>query len=255
MADRGDVFLREVDEEVRREQLYKLWQRYGLYFVAVALLIVFGVGGVKWWQHRQASISESAGERYEAAARLASTGKSEDVAKAFSSIVGDAPKGYSVLARLRVAGALAASGKPAEALPHYDALAADASVDQILRDYAAVQSAMLRVDSADWEEMEKRLSPLLAATSPWRHMAREVRAFAAVKAGKSDEARKQLDMLLGERTLPPSMVERVQLLLTVLTDQDVVKATPPATPGSSTPGTPGVPSQDAGKTSTPEPKK
>ena len=255
MADRGDVFLREVDEEVRREQLYRLWQRYGLYFVAGALLIVFGVGGVKWWQYRQASIAEAGGERYEAAARLAGTGKSEDVAKAFSSIVGDAPKGYAVLARLRVAGALAASGKPAESLPHYDALANDTSVDQVLRDYAAVQSAMLRVDSADWEEMEKRLAPLLSATSPWRHMAREVRAFAAVKAGKSDEARKQLDMLLGERTLPPSMVERVQLLLTVLTDQDVAKATPPTTSSTPKPGTAATPGQDTVKTPTPEPKK
>lgn len=255
MADRGDVFLREVDEEVRREQLYKLWQRYGLLIVAIAIAIVGGVGGVKWWQHRQASITEAAGDRYEAAARAASTGNPEDVVKAFSGIVGDAPKGYAILARLRIAGTLAASGKSTEALTHYDALANDTSADQVLRDYAALQAAMLRVDSADWDEMEKRLAPLLAATSPWRHMAREVRAFAAVKAGKTEEARKQLEALLGERTLPPSMTDRVQLLLTVLTDQDVAKAAPVSVSPSPTPGAPVAPSQGAVKTPTPAQKK
>lgn len=255
MAERGDVFLREVDEEVRREQLYKLWERYGLYFVAVAMLIVVGIGGVKWWQYRQATLAEAAGERYEAAARLASAGKAEDITKAFSGIIGDAPKGYGVLARLRVAGGLAASGKPAEALAQFEALAKDATVDQVLRDYAAVQAAMLRVDTAAWAEMETRLASLVAGTSPWRHMAREVQALAAIRAGKTDDARKHLEALLGERTLPPSMLERVQLMLTVLTDQ----AAKPAPAPSAAPPTPGkppaAPSQDAVKATTPAPKK
>jgi hypothetical protein len=255
MAERGDVFLREVDEEVRREQLYKLWERYGLYFVAVALMILVGIGGTKWWQYRQTSVAEAAGERYDAAARLASTGKAEDVAKAFSGIIGDAPTGYAVLARLRVAGGLAVAGKPAEALVHYDGLAKDASVDQMLRDYAAVQAAMLRVDSADWSEMETRLAPLVGGSSPWRHMAREVQALAAIKAGKTDDARKHLEALLGERSLPPSMLERVQLLLTVLTDQ-AAKPTPAPSAAPSAPATqPVVPTADTAKTPTPAPKK
>lgn len=256
MAERGDVFLREVDEDVRREQLAKLWERFGLYIVAVAVLIVVGIGGVKWWQYRQASLSEAAGERFEAAARIASSGKPEDITKAFSGIITNAPQGYSVLARMRVAGSLAASGKPAEALAEYEALAKDTAIDPILRDYASLQAAMLRVDSADAAEMQTRLAPLTTATSPWRHMAREVQALAAIKAGKTDEARKHLEALLGERTLPPTMLERVQLLLSVLTDQ---AAAPPAPSPSAAPPTaapaPAVPKDAAVKAPTPEPKK
>jgi len=57
-------------------------------------------------------------------------------------------------------------------------------------------------------------------------MAREVMALAAMKAGKTDEARKYLESLLGDRTTPPSMMDRVQILLGVLTDQDASKAKP-----------------------------
>ena len=42
----SDIF-REVDEEVRRERLQQLWDRHGNLIVALALLIVIAVGGVR----------------------------------------------------------------------------------------------------------------------------------------------------------------------------------------------------------------
>ena len=44
----------EVDEEVRREQLKKLWDKYSIYIIALALLIIAGVGG--WRGYQQALI-------------------------------------------------------------------------------------------------------------------------------------------------------------------------------------------------------
>src|SRR6202044_2660334 len=52
----SDIF-NEVDEEVRREQLKKLWERYGNYLIAVCVLVVVGVGawrGYEWGQGKQA---------------------------------------------------------------------------------------------------------------------------------------------------------------------------------------------------------
>src|SRR5262249_62201699 len=42
----SDIF-QEVDEEVRREQLKKLWDRYGNYAVAAAFLLVAAVSGLR----------------------------------------------------------------------------------------------------------------------------------------------------------------------------------------------------------------
>ena len=64
-----DIF-NEVNEEVRREQLKRLWERYGIYLVALCVLIVVGVGawrGYEWWQGKQAAQSGAAFEQAVAA--------------------------------------------------------------------------------------------------------------------------------------------------------------------------------------------
>jgi len=35
----------EVDEEVRREQLKKLWEKYSVFIIAAAFLVIAAVGG------------------------------------------------------------------------------------------------------------------------------------------------------------------------------------------------------------------
>lgn len=47
MADHTDSFMREVEEELRREQFLRIWQSYGTYLVAAAVLLVLAVGGYK----------------------------------------------------------------------------------------------------------------------------------------------------------------------------------------------------------------
>ena len=47
MANQDDNFLREVEEEIRRERFERLWKEYGTYFIAGAAVIVIGVLGYK----------------------------------------------------------------------------------------------------------------------------------------------------------------------------------------------------------------
>ncbi len=80
-----DIF-NEVDEEVRREQLKKLWERYGNYLIAVCVLIVVGVGawrGYEWWQAKQAAQS---GAAFEQAVELAEAGKHQEAEAAFAKL-------------------------------------------------------------------------------------------------------------------------------------------------------------------------
>ena len=50
MAQQDDGLLREVEEELRRERLEKIWKQYGTYIIAAAAAIVFGVLGFKYWE-------------------------------------------------------------------------------------------------------------------------------------------------------------------------------------------------------------
>ena len=224
MVDRTDTFVREVDEELRREQIKKIWDTYGLYIVALVATVLASVLGYQYWQGRQVAASEAAGARFQAASRLAAEGKADEALAAFSGLAQDGSKGYQTLARFRVAGAQIKAGKPAEALAAYEAIARDAGVDPLLTEFAAVQAAMLRLDSADWTDMENRLTPLMGERSYWRAMARETLGLAAYKAGKTEEARKLFEQTLGDRTAPPSVSERALLMLSLLTDAEAAKS-------------------------------
>ena len=105
MIDQRDSLAREVDEELRREQLLKLWEKYGTYVVAAIALIVVGVGGVKYYQYRSTEAAEAAGARLAAATRRPASEGSADMQKILQEIGSAGPAGYATLARFRLAAA------------------------------------------------------------------------------------------------------------------------------------------------------
>jgi hypothetical protein len=78
-----DVF-REVDEEVRREQLKKLWDRYSIYLIALAVLIVAAIGGWRGYEYWVAKKAAAAGADFEAAMTLSDEGKLAEAEGAFA---------------------------------------------------------------------------------------------------------------------------------------------------------------------------
>ncbi len=167
MVDKNDPLFREVDEELRREQMAKLWEKYGVYVIAAASLIVAFVGGFKFWESRQLALAQEAGgAEYEAARQLSSTGKADEAAKAFEAIAQSGQAGYAALAELTLAGSQLKAGRPQDALAIFEKLAKDPSADPLLSSFAAVQAASLRLGDADFAEMQNRLNPLARRQEP-----------------------------------------------------------------------------------------
>jgi len=91
----------EVDEEVRREQLKKLWDKYSIYFIALMVLIVAAVGGWRGYQYLEGKKAAEAGAAFEKAAELSDQDKHAEAEAAFTALAAKAPSGYRTLARLR----------------------------------------------------------------------------------------------------------------------------------------------------------
>ena len=205
-----DIF-QEVDEEVRREQLKKLWQRYGHYLVALCVLVVAGVGawrGYQWWEAKQAAQS---GAAFEQAVGLAEAGKHQEAEAAFAKLATDGTAGYRVLARLREAAELARSDRKA-AVGAYDEIAADRNAGQVIQDLAAVRAGFLLVDTVPYSEIRARLEPLTAADRTFRHSAREILALSAWKAGDITAARQWTDMIMTDPQTPAGTRSRAEVL-------------------------------------------
>jgi hypothetical protein len=210
----ADIF-HEVDEEVRREKLEKLWERYGTYVIALAVLVVAGIGawrGYEWWIAKQAA---AAGAKFEAALTLSEQGKHAQAEAAFAKIAAEAPSGYRVLARFRAAAELA-QDKPAAAVAAYEKLADDNALGETLQDLAALRAGMLEVDSAPFAELKKRLDPLTAASRPFRASAREMLALSAWRHNDFAAAHRYIDMLLSDAATPPGARTRAEVLAALI---------------------------------------
>jgi hypothetical protein len=206
----ADIF-QEVDEEVRRERLKKLWERYGYVIIALCVLIVAGIGGWRGYEYWQAKKAGESGVAYEQAIQLAQAGKHKEADAAFARIAAGGTAGYRVLARLREAAELAQTDHKA-AVAAYDALAADQNAGQVIEDLAAARAGLLLVDSAPYAEMQKRLEPLTASGRTFRHTARELLALSAWKSGDLAAARKWTDMIMTDPETPGGTRSRAQIL-------------------------------------------
>jgi hypothetical protein len=207
----SDIF-REVDEEVRREQLKKLWDRYGVYAIAAAFIVLAAVAGwrgYEWWETKKAAES---GVAFEAAALLSAEGKHDEALAAFDKLAKEGHGGYRMLARFREAGELAQKDVQA-AIKAYDALAADASVAPEMRDLAGLRAGFLLVDTAPFDEVRQRLESLAAPQRAFRHTARELLALSAWRARDEAAVRKWSDTIVTDAETPPGIRTRIEVLM------------------------------------------
>ena len=208
-------FYDEVDEEVRRDQLKKLWDRYSIYIVAVALLIIAGVGGWRGYQYVEAKKAAEAGVAFNRAIELSEQNKHEEAEKIFVDLAAKAPYGYRLLSRFRAA-AEVASRDPKAAAKMFDDLAADSSIGGEQQELARIRAAGLLVDSATYSEMKQRLEPDTVPAAAFRHSARELLALSAFRANDTNSARLWLDQISADTDTPPSLRSRAQALQALL---------------------------------------
>jgi hypothetical protein len=201
----------EVDEEVRRDQLKKLWDQYSIYIVAGALLIIAAVGGWRGYQYLEAKKAAEAGAAFDKAVELSEQNKHAEAETAFIDLAAKAPSGYRVLARLRAA-AEAGNRDPQAAAKMYDDIAADRSVGAAEQDLARIRAAGLLLETSTYPNMLARLEAAAAPGATFRHTARELLALSAWHANDTTAARKWLDLIANDGETPPSLRSRAEAL-------------------------------------------
>ena len=205
----------EVDEDVRRDQLKKLWDQYSIYIVAGALLIIAAVGGWRGYQYLEAQKAAEAAVAFDKAVELSEANKHSEAEAAFTDLAAKAPSGYRMLARMRAA-AEVATRDPAAAAKLYDDISADRSVGAPERDLAKVRAAALLLETTSYPNMLQRLEPATAPGATFRHTARELLALSAWRTGDMAAARQWLDLIANDGETPSSLRSRAEALQALL---------------------------------------
>ena len=202
----SDIF-REIDEELRRDNLLKLWSRYGRYVIALAVVILVIAGGIMAWRDHQLSERRAQSNRYASALSLARDGKDAEAAKVFAAITQEGG-GYSTLATFEKAEFLAKSGDRKGAVATYDRIAGDGGINPAFRELAELLSVIHGMPDTDPQVSIDRLAPLTVAGNPWRPTALELTAIARLKSGDKRGALDVYKGLADDLTAPQGLRAR-----------------------------------------------
>jgi hypothetical protein len=201
----SDIF-REIDDELRRENLLQLWSRYSRYIIAAAVLLALIGAGIFAWRQHLASERLAQANRYQAALALARQGKDAEAAKLFGTLANDGG-GYGIPAAFQQAELLAKTGDRKGAIAAYDHLAAS-DVDREYRDLAILLAVMHRFPDGDPQAAIERLAPLTESGNPWRASALDLTAAAKLKAGDRGGALEIYQKLADDPATPRALRAR-----------------------------------------------
>ncbi len=233
----NDTLIREVDEELRRDRMHKLWRQTGPYVIAAAVAVVLLVAGYEGWNWYQSSTSSKSSDDFYAAAALADGTDFDAARTALDKVIAEGSGAYPALAQFREAALLAQQGRTDEALAAYDSLATTLSSTH-LRELALVLGAGLLIDRGDVPGVEQRVGGSMTPDAPMRNASREVLGLTQYKAGQLDAAMTTFQAVVDDPLASNDLRSRVQLYVQKLLAEG-------ATPVVTEPEAPAAPSAEA----------
>ncbi len=216
-----DQVFREVEEELRRDRMQAFWNKYATLLIGGVTAALVVISAILWWQSSQISKQQAAGDQFIQALQLSGQDKTQEANKIFESLSKNSSKGYELLSTLYLAGNRVQEGQTAEAETLYKKVSNNPTADKILKDYAKLNLALLRVDGASYDETNKALESFIKPNASWRSTAIEVIGLAAFKEQNWDVAQKHFNDIIANKASPASLKRRAQIMLDVIAARKV----------------------------------
>ncbi len=213
----NEGFIREVNEELRSDQLKAVWRRFGPLIIALAVLIVVGTAGTRGYQYWQDSQASASGDRFLSALKDIEENRKDEAEKTLQALEKDGFGSYPLLASMRLATLQAEKGDIAAAVAGFSEIGKDTSVPEALRNAAKLRAAYLLVDNGTYEQVSAEVESLAVPTAAMRHSARETLGLAAYKAGDLVKARDWFQLIADDAEAPGNVSNRAHMMLDLIT--------------------------------------
>lgn len=206
--DDGETFLREVDEELRKDRLNSFVTRYGWAIVGTIVLLIGAVGGFLWWQERQQVQAGTQAEQLVNALDMVESGNRNGAATVLNQLAESDVDGYRAAALFARANAQIAANQVPAAVSTLRAIADNQTLDEAYRQAALVRQTVLEFDALQPQVVIQRLGPLARPGQPWFGTAGELVAVAHLKMGRPNLAGPLFAAIGLDENVPPSIRTR-----------------------------------------------
>ncbi|MEO6114406.1 MAG: tetratricopeptide repeat protein [Sphingomicrobium sp.] len=206
--DTAESFAREVDENLRRDQMQDAAKRYGTWIAAAVILFLAAVGGYLYWQNHQAKVAAEQSEALSAALDRVTAGNVEGAAAdlvPLSESSNDVIRASALLGRASLA-LRQSDRKTASDL--FKQIAADDSLPQPFRDLATVRGTAVDYDTMKPDAVIARLAPLSEPGNPFFGTAGEMTAIAMLAKGDKAGAGALFARVAADKQVPESIRSR-----------------------------------------------
>ena len=204
----NEAFLREVDDELRRDELAAAARRWGVIAAAVILAGLLAFAGWLYWQHRQTQRAGVQGEQLQAAVDQITAGQTQAAAALLTPLEEADAAGYRALAQLSQADLLLQKKDSKAAVAKFAAVAGDSTIGQPFRDLATIRRTAVEYDALPPQQVIERLRSLAVARNPWFGSAGEMTAVAYLRQNRRDLAGRLFGQIAKSDDVPPSIRQR-----------------------------------------------
>ncbi|MFN4095910.1 MAG: tetratricopeptide repeat protein [Sphingomonas sp.] len=212
----NEAFLREVDEELRKDQALHVWQNYGRWIIAAVIGALVAFGGYLYWQSHSEGQRAIEGDKYAAAFKALGENKPQLAETSLKELAESGTAAFSVSARFTQATLLLQKNDLTGAAALFGAIATDSEVPQEFRDLALIRQTMVEYDTMKPDAIIARLGGLAVKESAWYGSAGELVAAAYLRQGKRAEAGKLYGAIAKDESVPRSIRQRAVQMAGVL---------------------------------------
>ena len=222
-----DTFMREVDENLRRDRARDFAKKYGTWLIGALVLFLAASGAWIYWQQQQAKQSEAQVEQLAQIYGSIASGNVRQAPPKLDALAADS-EGAVRASALFTRAAIAIEQRDTNlALAKYREVAADEDMPRPYRDLALIRQTALEFDKMKPDEVIARLAPLAKPGTPWFGSAGELTAAALLKQGKRDEAGRLFAAIAKDKSVPEQLRGRsVQIAGTLGVDASAALSGP-----------------------------
>jgi hypothetical protein len=206
--DISETFVREVDENLRRDRLRDFFRQNGAWLIVGLVLFLAACGGIIWYQQHREKLAEKHVEQLAQIYKDIGTGNTAKVPQQLDELSDANSKAVRATALFTRAAVAIQQNDQKTAIATFKAIADDGSLPDAYRNAALIRQTALEFDELQPQQVIARLQPLAKAGNPWFGSAGEMTALALVKQGKPQEAGRLFAAMAKDKTVPDSIRNR-----------------------------------------------
>ena len=202
----------EVNEELRRQQLKSIWDRFGIYIIGFALLIILSVGGNEIMNYFSNRLSQKESIAFDKALTLIEEGNDSTGLDKLIELK-DSKTGYKGLAFFRLSSESLSNGNHQEAIDYLKKASMDKTLTKNLRVFAKIKAGLILVDNGNVSEVDVLLGEVIENGGPFSFHAKEILALALINDGRDLEAQEIFQEIANDALAPPVLARRAEIFL------------------------------------------